>query len=115
RVDEAPVEALRLLCRIQHDGVLHHTGRPKGIADTADGDNERVVRKRPRRCDLAPFFIERGGKMHLPLGTIDAGHLAIAELEGMPVPLRKIVDPRRSRIQAASSDLIQSRLPYMRA
>ena len=45
-VDQAAVEALGLLGRVEHDGVLLDARRAEVVADAADGDDERVVAER---------------------------------------------------------------------
>ena len=110
-VDEAPVEALGLLGRIEHDGVLHHARRVERVADAADGDDERVVLEGAHRRDLAAVLVVGGGEEHQLVLAVDAGHLAVAELEPVPEALRLILGLVAGDVHAAGGDLVQERLP----
>ena len=114
-IDQAPVEALGLFGRVEHDGVLLDARRLEGVADAADGDDERVVLEGAHRRDLAALLVIGGGEEHEPLFAVDAGHLAVAELEAVPVALRLVGDLVAADVHAAGGDLVQQRLPDVRA
>ena len=114
-VDQAAVEALGLLGRIEHDGVLVDAGRAEVVADAADGDDQRIVAERAHRRDLPAILVVGGGEEYELLLAVDPGHLAVAELEPVPVALRLVFELVLRRIHAAGRDLVQQRLPDMRA
>ena len=114
-VDQPPVEALGLLRRVEHDGVLLHAGRVEGVADAADGDDEGVVPEGAHRRDLAALLVVGRGEEHELLLAVDAGHLAVAELEPVPIALRLIGKLVAADVHAAGGDLVQERLPDVRA
>src|SRR5262245_7447651 len=97
---------LRLFGRVEHDGMLHYAGCSEIIADTTDGDDQRVVGKGALWRELAPFIVEGGGEVDPAFGTIDVRHFAIAELEAMPVPLCQVVELVVIDIHAPCRDLI---------
>ena len=114
-VDQAAVEPLGLFGRVQHDRVLFDARRIESVADTADGDDEGVVLEGAHRRDLAAFLVVGGGEVHELLRAVDAGHLAVAELESVPITLRLIGKLVATNVHAAGGDLMQERLPDVRA
>ena len=114
-VDEARVEALRLLGRLERNGVRFHAARAEIVGQAADGDDERIVAELLRRRDLPPLVVDERRHADQAPAPIDADQRAEAEREAVPVGLGQIVDLVHAQIHAAGGDLVQQRLPQVRA
>jgi hypothetical protein len=95
--------------------MLLDAGRAKIVARAADGNNQGIVGHRPLGRDHAPFVVIRRRQVHEPLRAIEPGHLPETIAEAMPVRLRQIVEFMAPRVHAAGRDLVQQRLPQVRA
>ena len=95
--------------------MLAHAGRAEIVAEAAHGDDQRVVAEGALRRHLLAFVVEVGRHMHLAPLPVEPDHLADAVAEMMPVRLGEVVDRMRAHVDAAGRDLVQQRLPDMRA
>ena len=114
-VDQAGVEARGLVGGLERDGVLLDAGRAEVVGQAADGDDERVVADLLGRRDLAPLRIDERRHVHDAAGPVEAGHVARAIGEAVPVGLGQVVDLVEALVHAAGGDLVQQRLPQVRA
>ena len=114
-VEQAPIEFLGLLGRVEHDRMLLDAGRAEVARDAADGNDERVVAEPAIRRDFAAILVVCRSEVNALVGAVDADHLAIAILEAVPVPLRLIGQLMAPGVHASGGDFVQQRLPDMRA
>ena len=114
-VDQPAVEARGLIGRLERDGVLLDAGRAEIVGEAADGDDERVVAELPRRRDLPPLLVDDRRHLDDAAAPVDARHLAGAIGEAVPVGLGQVVDLVEAEVHAAGGDLVQQRLPQVRA
>ena len=115
RVDQPPMEALRLPRVLERDRMLGDPGRAEVVRETADGDDQRVVREHPCAGDLLFAVVDERGDVHDARGAVDVRGLADAIAEVMPVRLREVVGLVHPDVHAAGRDLVQVRLPEVRA
>ena len=114
-VDQAAVEAGRLLGRVQGDGVLGHAGGAEIVAAAADGQHQDVVGDGALGRDQAALLVVGGAEENLPGLAVEADQLADAVVEMVPVRLGEIVQGVVVQVHAAGGDLVEQRLPQMGA
>src|ERR1700757_1087555 len=91
------------------------TWRAKVVVLASDGEDQYVIVEAPLRRHLATFAVQVRRHQHLAAVPVNADHLPDPVAKAMPVGLRKIVDLVGGDIHAPGSDLVQFRLPHMRA
>jgi hypothetical protein len=114
-IDEAPMEASRVLGRVQRQGMLPDAGRAEVVGHAADRNHQRVVGDLLAGRDLAALVVDERRHVHNAAGAIEARHAAGAIGEAVPVGLRQVVDGVHALVHAAGGDLVQQRLPQVRA
>ena len=62
-----------------------------------------------------PSLVDEGRHAHHAPSAVDAGQRAEPKDEAVPIGLRQVVDLVHAEIHAAGGDLVQQRLPQMRA
>ena len=70
------MEALRLLGRLERDGMRFHAARTEVVGQAADGDDERVVAELLRRRDLPPLVVDERRHPDQAPAPVDADHRA---------------------------------------
>src|SRR5262245_37104988 len=95
--------------------MLDDAGRSEIVGAAPNREHERVVRKRALRGHDTTLLVRDARHVHEALLTIEPEHLADAIVEVMPVRLREIVEIVLTDVHAAGRDLVQQRLPEMRA
>jgi hypothetical protein len=113
-IHQPPVEALGLHGRVERDRVLHDTGRAEVVRHRADRDHQNIIGERAHRRDRPPLLVEGRRQMHLARGPVDAGHLAEAVGEPVPVRLGEVIELVAVDVHAAGRDLVQQWLPHVR-
>jgi hypothetical protein len=114
-VDQAAVEAARVVRGLELHRVLRDARRAEVVALAADGDDQRVVADAPRRRDDRPSSSTNGATSTSRALAIEAGHLADAIVEVVPVGLREVVEVVIVDVHAAGRDLVQLGLPHVGA
>ena len=77
--------------------------------------HQRVVAERALGRHLAALVVDERRDTHLAPLAVEPGHLADAVAEAVPVRLRQVVDLVHAQVHAAGGDLVQLRLPDVRA
>ena len=95
--------------------MVHDSRRAKVVVLASDGDDKDIIVKGPLRRDLAALSVEIRRHLHLTAIPIDPDHLPDPVAKAVPVGLRKIVDLVGGDIHAPGGNLVELRLPHMRA
>ncbi len=114
-VHEPAVKAPRLVRLVEPQRMLRDARRAEVIGLAADRDDQRVVGDAAGRRDLVSFLVDVGCDVHLAPRAIEPDHLAHAIAEVVPVRLREVVELVHREVHAARRDLVQQRLPQVRA
>ena len=114
-IDNFPVEACRLVRRLQHDGMLSDARRTKIVGHAAHCDHEGIVGKGALRRNLLTIVVKRRRKMNFAIFPVNAYHFPEAKSEVVPVSVHKIVYLMLSYVHAARGNFMKQRLPQMRA
>ena len=109
------MKTFRLVGRLQGEGVRLHAAGAEVIGEAANSEDERVVAELALWSDLPPLVVVGGRHTHHAPPAVDADEAAEAKREAVPVRLRQVVDLVRAQVHAARSDLVQQRLPEVRA
>src|SRR5690606_14083703 len=88
RVDQTAVEPLRLLLRVEHDGVFGDALGSEVVRDRADSDNQSIVAEAARRRDLAALVVVGRATEDQLLFAIEPGQFAVPVAKPMPVRVR---------------------------
>ncbi len=113
RREEPPMEALGVLGRVEGDGMPGHACNAEIVADAAHAEDQRIVRHRARRQDLAAFLVvERSEREHVRR-PVEPRDRSLAELETVPVRQRQVGDVVGIGVHPARGDLVQQRLPQV--
>ena len=116
-VDETAVEARRLAHGVSSAIACSlHARRAEIVGQAADGDAP-ACRSGTPRCGvtMSPSSSTTGATCTCRRVAVDADHLADAVTEAMPVRLGEVVDLVHAEVHAAGRDLVQQRLPEVRA
>ncbi len=114
-VHQPAVEPLGGRGILQRDRVLLDARRTEVVRAAADRDDQRVVGERARVGDDMALLVTERRHLDTAVGAVEAGHLAHPVVEMVPVRLREIVGVVDVEIHAAGGQLVQVRLPEMRA
>ncbi len=109
------MEEVRLPRVVDGERVLANARRVEVVGLAADRDRERVVGDRARRQDLGALVVAHRGDLHLALRAVEALERAEREGEAVPARLREVVELVGVHVHAARGDLVQQRLPEVRA
>ena len=106
-IDQAAVEAGRLLGRVQGDGVLGHAGGAEIVAAAADRQHQDVVGDGALGRDQAALLVMGGAEENVPGLAVEPDQLADAVVEMVPVRLGEVVQRMVVQVHAAGGDLVQ--------
>ena len=95
--------------------MLANAGRTKVVALAADGQDQGVIVETPLRRYLAALLVDARREPNLSAGSIEPNHFPDAVPEVVPVRLRQEIQLVHALIQASRRELVQQRLPQMRA
>jgi hypothetical protein len=109
------MKALGVGLRLDLHRMLFDARCAEVVALAAHRDDQRVVAERALQSHFAALFVERRGDVHLAARAVESDHLADAITKPVPVRLRQVVDLVRGEVHAARGDLVQLRLPHVRA
>ena len=114
-IHQATVEALRLLGRLQRDGMLGHAWGAEVVGLAADSDDQGVVGPAVARRDELPVLIQHRADEDQATLPVQADHGPCAVAESVPVRLGQVVRGVIVDVDAAGGNLVQVRLPEVRA
>ena len=116
-VHQAAVEEVRLPGVVDGEGVLAHARRAEVVRLAADRDHQRVVGDAPLGQDLARPRRRFTGADARSARAARSSPARAPEREGEVVParLREVVELVVVHVHAAGCDLVQQRLPQVRA
>ena len=89
--------------------------RAEVVGSAPQSDHQRIVGDAMRWQHFTAGVIDRRGEMNLFIRSIQAIHSAQAELKMMPPRLVQVIQFVIVQIHAACGNLVQQRLPQMRA
>ena len=101
--------------RLERDRVLPRARRAEIVGQAADRDDQRVVGELALRRDLVALLVDERRDDDRAPRAVEADHLADPVAEMVPVRLREVVGLVDADVHAAGGDLVQLRLPEMRA
>ena len=114
-VDQASVEAAGLFGGLERDGELGGAGGAEIVGDAADRHDERVIGDAGGGGDLAACFVMGGAEEEALIRAVQAGDVAEAVGEMMPVGLGEVVELVVGAREAAGGDGVQEGFPEMGA
>ena len=94
--------------------MLGDAGHAEIVADAADAEDERVVRKHPGRKHLLAIVVDDRGEPHFAPRAIEPGEGAEAEAEVMPVRDQEVIEAVEVGVHAPRRDFMQQRFPQVR-
>ena len=114
-VDETPMKPRGLRRIVEGNREFARARRAEVVGPAADGDDQRVVWHRPRWTHQIAVGIDERRDLDLAARAVEAGHAADAIDESVPVGLGEVVGFVDANVHAACGELVQVRLPEVRA
>ena len=115
RIDQPAMKSLGLGDRFQRDCMFAYAGRPEVVGEAANRDDQRVVTEAALGRNAIAVFVHERRNNYVARPAIEPDHLADSVPKVMPVRLRQVVRLIDADVHAPGGDLVQMRLPEMRA